>query len=349
MLARGVASVALGVISAACSVDVELDGKPCPCTDGYACDQRNLVCVPEAGARGDCLVGAVNFRATWATPGSIRWDWDPVGEEQDFAAYRVVTGEHESDVEQAAPPAKIWEAPENPELGVYTLRRTGAEEVVGHTITDGLASGRLYHAELRIVDSAGCEFTSPNMAAKQTTDAQRQVDLMVVDAAHKDWWALGVTATSCFDSDGECWSGTFACDDKETLCFRNFHMAELDVPLVNPAGDGITAGNFPTAYLAFRLDAQVAQQPWWGVVNLNFEETVDIAWGREPFVFRAGGYQLIEIPLSALLRRKDLETVESNPIPLTPADIGQTLDTFALGLAGAPGESIWVDDVWIGW
>ena len=160
-------------------------------------------------------MGVGSFRASWATPHGIRWEWEPLGKEQDFQEYRLVTGKSESDVRERTAAAQVWKSDQNPELGVFTLRRTGDEELVRHTSTDGLEVDTIYYAELEVVDTGGCIARSPNVAGKRTTDAAPRVVIMH-DTPVGNWGQLIHTTVGCYGATTGCWGASFDCGGSES-------------------------------------------------------------------------------------------------------------------------------------
>jgi hypothetical protein len=317
---------------------VDLEGRGCPCIDGYEC--VNERCVPSDGTSSDCLIGVGSFKASWSTPHSIRWEWEPVGKELDFQEYRIVTGKTPDDAQNATGSARIWTSADNPELGVFTLRRTAVEDLVRHTITDELDPDTLYHAELRVVDSAGCVARSPNVAGKATTDATPKMSVMS-DPPVGGWGDLAPTSTGCFQGSG-CWSATAVCPPGEASCFTNYERGQIDLDL-----GSMTAGTFATSYieLAFRRDSST--QGWWGVFSLLLGGDGSVAWTIEPMIFRAGDYYKIELPLAAFVRIGTRAT--PTPEALTVAATGGTLSGISIGVELDNGTHAFVDEVSVGW
>lgn len=327
------ANVALG----GCTVDVDLEGKPCPCLAGYECIEN--VCVPASTTSGtggtthDCAMGVGAFRATWATPHGIRWEWEPVGEEADFQEYRLFTDQNEDAVATSAATVRTWTSADNPELGVFTLRRTGGEDLVRQTVTDELEANTLYHARLAIVDSSGCVAMSKNIAGKSTTDATSQMSVMH-DAPVGNWGELMQTSLGCYAGSG-CWTAALDCSG-EASCYKNLRCGGLDTSLTN--GNEMSAGGFTTAYVAFRFHTDATTQPWWGVIGWVFG---DVGYVVEPVIFHTkGDYRLVEVPLAAMQYQGAL---------LEHADLSENVNAFFVGLDGPAGTQVWVDEVDLGW
>jgi hypothetical protein len=160
--------------AAACSVDpLELTGKRCPCTSGFVCDTATDACVPEgdagalpadAGDAGDAAardaggrIVVFNLRSTWATGNGIRWDWQVLGDADQFDRYELVTGPRAEDVRARSSSTKRWDAATNPELGRFGGRGSDpTQRPFGMwTVTDGHGEGQTVFAQVIAYDRAG--------------------------------------------------------------------------------------------------------------------------------------------------------------------------------------------------
>jgi hypothetical protein len=166
--ARRCFAILVGIVATASCTVAELDytGKRCPCPDAWTCEKN--VCQRSGGATppgGDGATRVSNLRASWATPNSIRWEWDVEGERDDFGSIEIAI----SSPRPGAGGAQKWTATERPELAhPYLATRAGADMRVTSTVTEGHDPDTLYLATLTAFDSAGR--TSVTNEARRTTE-----------------------------------------------------------------------------------------------------------------------------------------------------------------------------------
>src|SRR5262245_14969778 len=58
--------------------EIDYRDKRCPCPTGWSCDPATDRCF-ETNLQGDGAVKVGNLLAAWATPNTIRWEWQASG------------------------------------------------------------------------------------------------------------------------------------------------------------------------------------------------------------------------------------------------------------------------------
>lgn len=318
------------LVSLGCTVPaVDLDGRPCPCVDGWICDAVSQTCErdDEEGSTGVIGTGrtsdgdsssgtapsleVVELSADWSTPRSIHWRWEVDGDEASFHAYEIWIATAAEDLEDAST-ATVFDGTVNPELDRFSLVNTMDVDFVRGTITDGLEPNTEYFARLRVLDTAGGSSLSPNVAVRSTA-APPNDELVVFSDA--DPVPPGDTLPACMErtdtapllgthhyeltvrcSEG----GVSICTDDPAAaveCYENLRVQGLDLPVPNIGG-----GDFADAF----LEVSVAVDPpddnlahgWWSDFSVQAGEQ----WtGLRGVTIRAdGAYRLYQIPLTQL-------------------------------------------------
>ncbi|MEZ4226307.1 MAG: hypothetical protein R3B13_35505 [Polyangiaceae bacterium] len=292
------AAFAASALLLACSVDTPLEGKRCPCIDGYICNPATNTCVERTGAMPapSTLLGVADFQAAWATPNQVFWTWTSDGAKEDFARYEVWIATSEGDL-LAGKVTRI--GPEvNPELGRYTLPRTGAaEDFVRATLTDGLAPDTPYVAQLVAVDRVGSAALSD--VALITTSLEPVVDVPLFADAAPAWTVpdcVQTTAQMSFSgsshlqytvqcSDDGCSPGGPTCWSAPSIAY------DADF-------SGLGPGTFGDAFLEFAMAIDATSHIYWGALVLSGPGG---AFSTEPVTYRADGkYRVYQIALRAL-------------------------------------------------
>src|SRR5262249_3457060 len=111
-LRRGYALVLACMATVGCTVDPNVDDKPCPCADGYTCEPWLNRCRLGSTQPGSVSVG--ELRVDWTTPNSIRWSWDVDGKAENLHRYELVVGRSFDEV-ATGNGATVWTPEQNPE------------------------------------------------------------------------------------------------------------------------------------------------------------------------------------------------------------------------------------------
>ncbi len=363
------AVLAITVPLVACVVDVpeSVEGKPCPCpAEGYVC--RDDVCVASdgegpggggvgagssTGSGADCLVTAADFRPTWSTPETIRWDWTNQGRAEDFVGYAIVVAGSEEDVASTSGSARVFDGTVNPELAFYIAPREGGPFPVVYSITDGLdpldpgvpGRGR-YFAQLRVTDVHGCVFASD--IAQSTTklapidavtffdeewDGQQYgAPLSVVDGCGWD----GGACMQCLASDGCLVDG-----------WDELRPVHLDAPFDLGA---VPENAFATgqAYLETRIAIVSTTPSYYTEMHLvrHGEEAGDLTfWGIRRLPLRAetpdAVYETIQLPLNGL-------TLEDGT-PLSFEDLQTPFGSLYIGSELLDATEVRLDTIAVRW
>lgn len=335
------------LLAVACSIDPpDLASKRCPCASGYVCDAARDRCVPgQAGADAAAgLFEMADFRAAWTTPNQIRWTWSPKGVADDFLRYELVVGRSVADVE-AKRNTTVFTSEDNPELGRYLLPRTGGEEPVRATSTDEHLPDTEYFAQLFIYDTQ-LGVTASAIAAART--GLPSVDTLVLyDDQDLSGWLLPACITQSnakpFGSSQSSYRYTVSCgpdgaaycgESQGNECWLQFKLGGLKLDL-----SGITAGQFPDAYLEYSVAIEGEAHVYWGGINLSTWD--GRAFGIEPFSYRAGGeYRTYQVKLSALI---DMGA------PMSAAELSQPATMFMVSGGLSPGTAVYLDAVSVKW
>ena len=161
-LRHAAATIAAGLAIASCTVEVDLEGKACPCASEYECDTARNVCVERV-----CAASATNIAVLWSTPNTIAVRWESTGDPDSFLKYELFVSESESDVTEGAV-VPIGEDT-NPELASYF----DGDSTTKTAIIGGLEPNTIYFVGLSVTDSASCE---TRLAALQKRTAPPHVN-----------------------------------------------------------------------------------------------------------------------------------------------------------------------------
>jgi hypothetical protein len=146
---------------ASCIFDPSLEGLPCPCQDGWHCDPFSKTCVENTC---EPKVVVEDLTAGWAAPHSIYWTWKVNGSAKDFVKYELVLAENEDDLKTRTGTARVFDASNNPELGLFEIPYSSA--LVESTVTRTLQPNTSYVALLFVTGGNQCEATSAIVAKK---------------------------------------------------------------------------------------------------------------------------------------------------------------------------------------
>ncbi|MBV1857786.1 MAG: hypothetical protein KUG77_05185 [Nannocystaceae bacterium] len=202
--AGGMGWTLLGLLLGAggCAVpSLDLDGRPCPCVDGWQCDAGTQTCTREAnqssgiaesstsapgtsngtsttattavdaesstGTPAEHAFDVLAFSADWSASESIHWTWELQGAEEDFRAFELWIATSADALEEGDVVVVDREA--NPELGRFSLLNTDGVDYVLGTISHDLQPGVEYYGQLHVLDTSGGRSISPNFAVRSTT------------------------------------------------------------------------------------------------------------------------------------------------------------------------------------
>jgi hypothetical protein len=274
------------------------------------------------------------------TPNSISWVWQPDGDPTEkvavFQSYRLEIREAGSEAD-----ARIVQAPENPELGLY-LRPNGGPDLTRSTIVHGLEPGRVYSATLVATDTSGCEFRSQTASAPQTWIPQSVHSIELFGETPFTGFALDATLVDQGCHVGSQCLRSPECSEPEPSkgkCAFNMRASGLDK---SPAQ--LSAGGFAQAYLELWARNDAESPSYWSAIWLKTSDAggEQRSWWLQDFTFRAdGNYQRIQVPLGALAdgeERLSFATISSGSIHELNFYNSVTVGSF-----------IYVDEAYIRW
>lgn len=298
-LALVLAGVAAMAAIATCAIEVPLEGKACPCVEGYLCDEVENECLAES-----CAVSASRISVRWQTPHSLAFDIRGVGEAARFLRYELVVAESKRDVESRAGTARVITSAEHVELDAFS----GGGALV---VVDGLAADTTYFAELVAVDSDECASRSSVLAAETSAEPAND-PIVIYDAADQTTWpALQPGAAGLMSgvveyvlAEDECCIDV--CGDEPDVGARSFcgQPLKLDRTVLLGATSGqanlVRADTFEDAYLEIELLYDSPFAAVYGTVWLSPQD------GPAEFRFDGltfaptTGFATIEVPLRFL-------------------------------------------------
>ncbi len=325
------------------SVQVEAEGKPCPCPADYACESGSC---RRTAATCSPSVRAEDFKPTWSTPESIRWDWVPVGAEASFSTYELVIAGSEDDAQSASGSAVVFDASVNPELGFYILPHETDLFEVTYTITDALtpfnpSQANRYYAMLKTRDVNGCTHETPIVEGTTKLAPVSRVTIFDDTLMSELWGAPLLVASGCGVDGSECLrcsAGTCLGQSGPWNLLRL--VGAIDLSAVTP-----NALNTGQAYLELSISV-VSETPVFyseiGVGKDSAPLVVDV-WDFVRAHLRATTvrtYQKIQVPLVALM---------FNGAPLSPEVLATPLTGFRIGAAFLGASDVYLDAVSVNW
>ena len=354
-----VRTLALLVLLSGCSIDdIDYAGKGCsaeaPCPDGLVCNAGT--CSSQQACSPKFTVS--NFRQLWATPGGVRWAWQPEGTAFDFVQYKLVLGENEAELEAArdlalagqndASGGAVWTRDENPELGRYEFERSGNVDPVEATTTDGLESAREYRARVLAYDNTGCVFES-DVAFALTRPASSLSFTLFDDAPHPNGAArppqasIQTGASQAHEGDAYVFWNGFADGTVVDAQYENIGVQDFaTVP-----AEHYPLLDFSSAYLEVALAIEGEPIAAWGEVRLIFGPSPGVCEGIEPstilpYAFRpGGGYRVMQFPLAHF---------EQSSVPIDEAYFeSRALCEVSMGRLFVAGETVRVDSIRLRW
>ena len=319
--ARRTALVAV-LVATGCSIAaLDLEGKKCPCADGYECDVPRDTCVAagtlvtdastppdvrvvDTGAPDTAVVTPLvvvsDLKALWATPSSIRWEWKVTGEQKSFRAYEIVVGKSASDVEKRAAGVDVLRGAEHPELDLFDARGGKATgPVTVWTTTDGTSPNPKF-VQVHATDVNGTTSSSSILSFANPPGPDRTKILF--DGVEK----TARPADFVFKAPvgGEpLYELIVAC--ATSPCAKRGEIYDLTTDLANPTP--FTAADFKTAFVTFDIEGNVASTTYGSTVAIEFGSGACVG-GAGVCKFRYGGFTqrrsgvrtTVQAPLSEL-------------------------------------------------
>jgi hypothetical protein len=259
-LARALAATLL----LGCAVDASLEGKRCPCAEGWECDPARNMCRRKTC---DPKLRVSSLEPSWATAHSIRWQWEASGVKEDFLRYELWLAENEADLLARSGTARLIDGAQNPDIAFWDMWLTG--DPVTSAITRGLEAStsvvaREYWAQVVAIDVALCASES-NLAAQRTVpEAVNHIDLFentllpgtVLEPPALKLQSEELVYRACEDhGEGE----PDRCGDTETdtsaISGQPLKVSGFSLGVAEdvPGQARITNGTFADAYLAARV------------------------------------------------------------------------------------------------
>ncbi len=344
-------TITAGLLCGCVIDDIPIEGKACgpeaPCPDGLSCIKSACTNAPPAFT-------VAEFRPLWTTPNTVRWSWQPQGDEADFGQYKVVMGISDDELEVARALALageegpgVWTLKENPELGLYTF--VNADNLVTATTTDALEPNAEYRAQLLTYDTAANVHTSATAVAVTSQFALNSVPIF--DDANPNGTPRNgpKTPSPTFEDNAALayegslylyWPG-FAIAPANSFDHIGLRTIATDANKFDVAFDG--------AFLEIALAIDGESVTPWARLRIGFGTPADACTGQgfydvSPIAFRAdGAYQLLQVPLAAFLE-------QDGTMPLTATDIEtRSICEVSLARRWAVGESLRIDAISLRW
>lgn len=352
---RLASSATLSVLLGGCTVSASLDGKKCPCVDGYVCDEALDQCVEQTC---EPAVTVTDLSAAWSTTNHIRFRWQVEGSADDFSRYELVVAESKEDIASRSGTARIYDASTNPELGGLVRPQVGG--VVDGTTAQGLDPATSYVAQLQAVDANLCTFGS-SVVARSTlptlagliTLFRDEVPVGAELAPGPPALELVTTGTeghlaySALD-DEDCTPDTLDLEDVQAVCGQPLRLRNLDMDVsrdpAQPAANALRENSFGTAFLEMRVSNVAPVHSWFSVIWLRFDDcaTEEEIYRWDGWTLRSDGdYATVQVPLAELGNGERM---------LTYADLdnqaaGTPLCGFAIGGGWHKTSEVQIDDV----
>lgn len=251
-----------------CVIDASIDGKRCPCAEGYACDEDLDLCVLTTC---EPSFRVTDFDAVWATPNGIYYRFTPTGDEADFLSYTLVIAETKDDLRTRSGTARVLDAGSNPELAHYRRPQTGGE-LMDSTLARNLDPDTVYVARLEATDARQCAFSSPVVATRTPSDASASIWLFEDQIAGSSFPLMGLSLM-----DGEL-VYTLADDptcspapDADPICGPPIGLRNLSLNVIDGGAEEpkLQASNFESAFLEVRvanegeIDSHISEMWLW--------------------------------------------------------------------------------------
>lgn len=284
-------------LAAACTIDVPLEGKRCPCAEGFVCDDPIDRCVPHIC---DPALTVADLTVMWATPGAIALRWAPAGDTS-VASYEIVLAETLDDIAARAGTARVVGSEENPELGTFTTSPW--------TIVRDVAPAKAYLARVVARDATGCTAGS-NVASVQTPPAATgYVDIFTdtvtgpaYTSPERGFAVQGGALVYTPADDPECQPVPGA----DAICGQPLRIQGLSIPLAKTSDErpGLDDAAFARAFVEIAIENTGALPSTFAEVFLRFDAcNPDLVHLYELAGFTLParlGLQIVQLPLSQL-------------------------------------------------
>lgn len=312
MKCRSLTAVAVALV-AACTIEVPLDDKRCPCADDWICNPFTDTCERPTC---DADVTTSNLSAQWSTSNEIFWTWDVAGQPSAFLSYELVLAESKDDLETRSGTARTFDVSTNSELGDPTTS----------VVTRGLDPDTTYFAQLVVTDSSQCSFGSDIVARATRAEAQNSVvifrDEPVAGGVLRPEDAGGPQVVS--DGTGAhieyvprfhdaCVPEDEDFDSVRALCGQPIKLQEMTLDVsrdeASPQLDRLNADTFGESFLEMSLSSEapvdtLVFQIWFRLASCTTDDCRYVAGG---FTLPANsGYEPIQIPLTEFRTADDV-------------------------------------------
>jgi hypothetical protein len=310
----GVRLVFITLLLSGCAIDASIEGKRCPCSDGYACDELRDTCV-----RILCEPSLVvaNFSPLWATAHDIRWSWEINGPAERFLRYELRLAESKEDLASMSGSAQVLGADVNPELGFHALPFTGG--AVTATTARGLTADTTYYAQLLVTDINECPSASDAVARATRPEPVGTIELFA-DAlpANSQVYPGNVMVVSdaggahlaySAADDGECVPMGVDPESTEATCGNPLRVQEFSLDVssdpLQPQLARLSNGNFGSAYLEMHF-SNVSPIPSYYTHIWLWAAACSVQYHYEDFTLPASAdYVRFEVPLGAMMTAPD--------------------------------------------
>ncbi len=354
MRARSSAPWALLTLMASCSVGaLDLNGKACPCAEGYVC--RENVCVvasaEDVDAGGDAVDDAIAaddadtasgpqivvsaLSSPWQTPRVIRWNWSVDGEASSFLRYEIAWATTLAKLESGVETTVIGSA-QLGELGAFSARdgKTRGPVDLWTTTVHTMTGGTEYFARITAKDTAGAISTA---YASARTEAAFKTTGVLFDGSRE----LTATPASFLFKDvaGDAPYYVFMneCGDQPT-CAASLALTGI--------GLGLAAVDFERGFLDVRLAGSFSAPRFDSAVGLRLSGCTG---SDDVCMWRFAGWSqpmagVIQVPL------RELENAAGTKLSSqTLRDFGSTVAAIKLSGTWKNGDLVRLNDAYVRW
>lgn len=326
--------VVLVTMLAGCVIDdIDQTGKACPCAGDYTCDALSMTCRRGPGSvgggdggtsmPGEGVIKVADLKVAWTTPNTIRWEWTPSSTAPDqLLRYELVVGTNMADIATRAGGVQVFTDKQNPELGRYYLPRTGGQDTVVFTMSDGHQPATTYYGQLTAIDTGG-KTTVTNIAAAKTADPPTSSIDVFTDNPTKGYSIpAGVVwlTTPPNHSGAGHYQFDVGCDAGTQTCFDNLRRQDLQIGL-----GGISQGSFlTTAFVEVWVATDGMFTPYWCDLWLSLDGCgADCLYHYSAWTMRNDGkYRVLQVPLRALMGTNGAMTFDKLALGLFEVSVG---------------------------
>jgi hypothetical protein len=334
-----VAAVAVGsLVVCSCSIgELDIEGKQCPCPEpDWSCNTlSNQCCAPRFDVEG--------FSADWVTSRNVRWQWTPLGAEDDFGSYVIDVARTPAEIESGAPQHRI-DQESNPELGRYILLNTHDPEVTDASVTYDLDNPVGWYGRMTARDATGCPFHSAIAPATTLPDPLQRVVLFDDQPPATLLFSHG--SFDLADCDGD------PCLESVSGSSETQNLRLFDLAIGGSAFDMSVVQFEAQAMLEMRVWLEDSTSSFWTSIWLElpppagifrFEPYSPIRTPTEP---AQSSYLTVQVPLRELLR--DADGLPLTHQQLTDPSAGGVVQV-SFGTIVPESKRVWLDDISIRW